>query len=252
MTFALVLFAALFGAAIGSFVTVVAHRVPRAESVVGGRSHCPDCGTQIAAHDNVPVLSWLALRGRSRCCQGSISARYPLTEITLAALFAAVALRFQDDSGELALGLVFVSMLAAITLTDIERRIIPNRVLGVASLIGLVIVAIFDPGSIPERAAAAAGAGGILFIAALAYPGGMGLGDVKLAAAMGLFLGIEVIPALLIALLAGSVVGIVIIARKGAAARKQAIPFGPFLALGGVTALLVGPALVDAYVSTFS
>ncbi len=103
-------------------------------------------------------------------------------------------------------------------------------------MIGLAIVAISDPGSLPERLAAAAGAGGVLFLAALAYPGGMGMGDVKLAAAMGLFLGVEVIPAMLIALLAGSAVGIVMIARHGVAARKRAIPFGPFLALGGVTA----------------
>jgi leader peptidase (prepilin peptidase)/N-methyltransferase len=251
MTFATVLISCLAGAMIGSFVTVVAHRVPAGESVVAGRSHCPYCGAQIAAYDNVPLFSWLALRGRSRCCGHSISARYPLTELTLAALFGTVAIRFHGDPGELALGLVFVSMLVAITLTDIERRIIPNRVLAVASLIGAVVIAIYDPGSFPERLAAAAGSGGVLLLAALAYPGGMGLGDVKLAAAMGLFLGVEVLPALLIALLAGSAVGLAIIARKGAAARKQAIPFGPFLAAGGVVALLAGGALIDAYLSAF-
>jgi leader peptidase (prepilin peptidase)/N-methyltransferase len=243
---------ALFGAMIGSFLTVVAYRVPRAESVVGGRSRCPGCGAQIAAYDNVPVFSWLALRGRSRCCQQSISARYPLTEVTLAALYAAVAIRFHDDVGELVLGLVFVSMLVAITLTDLERRIIPNKVLLVSSVIGLAIVAVADPSSIPERAAAAAGAGGVLFIAALAYPGGMGLGDVKLAAAMGLFLGVEVIPAMVIALLAGSLVGVVLMIRHGAAARKKAIPFGPFLALGGVAGLLAGQALIDLYLRSFA
>ena len=243
------IFLAFFGAIIGSFLTVVAYRVPRAESVVGGRSHCPGCGAQIAAYDNVPVFSWLALRGRSRCCHESISARYPLTEVALAVLFAAVAVRFYDEPGELALGLVFVSMLVAITLTDLERRIIPNKILLVGSVIGLLIAAIADPSSVPERAAAALGAGGVLFLAALAYPGGMGLGDVKLAAAMGIFLGVEVIPALLIALLAGSVVGIGLMIRHGAAARKLAIPFGPFLALGGVAALLAGHALIDAYLS---
>jgi leader peptidase (prepilin peptidase) / N-methyltransferase len=244
------LFLACFGAMIGSFLTVVAYRMPRAESVVGGRSHCPGCGAQIAAYDNVPVFSWIALRGRSRCCHERISARYPVTELTLAALFAAVALRFRGDAAELALGLVFVSMLLAITLTDLEWRIIPNKILLVASVIGLAIVAVADPGSVPERLAAAAGAGGILFLAALAYPGGMGMGDVKLAAAMGIFLGVEVIPAMLIALLAGSVVGIAMMVRHGAAARKQAIPFGPFLALGGVAGLLAGHALINAYLST--
>lgn len=252
MNVARILIAALAGAVVGSFLTVVAHRVPRAESVVGGRSHCPGCGSQIAAYDNVPVISWVALRGRSRCCEEAISARYPLTELALAALFAAVALRFHGNAGELALGLVFVSMLLAITLTDLERRIIPNKVLAVASLIAVAIVVVSDPGSLPERAAAAAGAGGVFFLAALAYPGGMGMGDVKLAAAMGLFLGAEVVPALLVALLAGSVVGIVMISRGGAAARKQAIPFGPFLAIGGVTGLLAGQALIDLYLNTFA
>ena len=242
---------ALFGAMIGSFLTVVAYRVPRAESVVAGRSHCPGCGAQIAAYDNVPVLSWFTLRGRSRCCDQAISPRYPLTETALAALFAGVALRFHGNPGELVLGLVFVSMLLAITLTDLDQRIIPNKILAVASLIGLAIVGVSDPGSIPERAAAAAGAGGVLLLAALAYPGGMGMGDVKLAAAMGLFLGVEVIPAMLIGLLAGSVVGIAMMLRHGAAARKRAIPFGPFLALGGVTALFAGHALIDAYLTAF-
>jgi leader peptidase (prepilin peptidase)/N-methyltransferase len=252
VTAAIVLLLAVFGAMIGSFVTVVAHRVPQGDSVVGGRSHCPGCGAQIAGYDNVPVFSWLVLRGRSRCCDESISARYPLTEISLAALFAAVTLRFYEDVGMLVLGLVFVSTLVAITLTDLERRIIPNRVLLVAAVLGTAIVAVFDPSSLPERAAAALGAGGVLFLAALAYPGGMGMGDVKLAAVMGLFLGIEVIPALLVALLAGSLVGIAMIARDGAAARKKAIPFGPFLAIGGVTALLAGQELIDLYTSTFT
>jgi leader peptidase (prepilin peptidase)/N-methyltransferase len=247
MTAPALILALLAGAMVGSFVTVVAHRVPRTESVVGGRSHCPGCGTRIAAYDNVPIVSWLFLRGRSRCCEQAISSRYLLTELVLAALFAAVALRFHGDPGELGLGLVFVSTLLAVTLTDLERRIIPNRVLFVAAVLGVGIVVLTDPSSLPERAAAAAGAGGILFLAALAYPGGMGMGDVKLAATMGLFLGVAVIPALLIALLAGSVVGLGLIAREGAAARKKAIPFGPFLALGGVAALLAGGELIDAY-----
>ena len=252
MSAALVILAALTGAVVGSFVTVVAHRVPRGESVVAPRSRCPGCGVPIAAYDNVPVVSWLALQGHSRCCREAISPRYPLTEAGLAGLFAAVAIRFSGDPGELALGLVFVSMLLAVTLTDIERRIIPNRVLAVAAAIGFAIVAISDPASLPERAASALGAGGVLFLAALAYPGGMGMGDVKLATAMGLFLGVDVIPALLVALLSGSIVGIAMIVRHGAAARKRAIPFGPFLALGGVVGLFAGPALIDLYLGTFT
>ncbi len=239
------------GLIFGSFLTVVAHRVPRGESVVGGRSHCPACGAQIAAYDNVPVVSWLLLRGRARCCGAPISARYPLTELVTGALFAVTALVFHDEPGELALGLVFVSMLVAVTLTDLERRIIPNRVLLTGATLAVAIVAVSDPGSLPERAIAAAAAGGLLFATALAYPRGMGLGDVKLAATMGLFLGRDVAPAILVALLAGSLVGLATIARHGAAARKQAIPFGPFLALGGVVALFVGDELVDWYLGTF-
>jgi leader peptidase (prepilin peptidase)/N-methyltransferase len=250
MSAAVVLIAGLTGVIVGSFLTVVAHRVPQGESIVAPRSRCPGCGVQIAAYDNVPVVSWVLLGGRSRCCGESIPSRYPLAEGGLAVLFAAVALRFHDNLGAMALGFVFVSMLLAVTLTDLERRIIPNRILAVATVIGLVIVAFGDPASLPERAAAAAGAGGLLLAAALAYPGGMGMGDVKLAAAMGFFLGVEVVPALLIALLAGSLVGIAMVVREGAAARKRAIPFGPFLAIGGIGALLAGQALIDLYLAT--
>jgi leader peptidase (prepilin peptidase)/N-methyltransferase len=241
----------LGGLIAGSFVTVVAHRVPRGESIVGPRSRCPGCGTQIAAYDNVPVLSWVLLRGRARCCGEPISARYPLTELTLGVLYAATVLVLWDDGGEIALGLVFVTMLVAVTLTDLEQRIIPNKILLVAAVLGAAIAAAADPGSLPERAIAAVAAGGLLFLAALAYPRGMGLGDVKLAAVMGLFLGRNVAPAILVALIAGSLVGLAMIARDGAAARKRAIPFGPFLALGGVVGLLAGDQLVDWYLSTF-
>lgn len=241
----------LGGLIAGSFVTVVAHRVPRGESIVGPRSRCPACGAQIAAYDNVPLVSWLALRGRARCCGAAISPRYPLTELALGLLYAATVLVLWDEPGEVALGLVFVTMLAAVTLTDLERRIVPDRILLVAAVAGVAIAAVADPGSLPERALAAAAAGGLLFAAALAYPRGMGLGDVKLAATMGLFLGRNVAPAILVALLAGALVGLVMIAREGAAARKRAIPFGPFLALGGVVGLLAGDQLVDLYLSTF-
>ncbi|HET6570445.1 MAG TPA: prepilin peptidase [Solirubrobacterales bacterium] len=241
----------LGGLLAGSFVTVVAHRVPRGESIVGPRSRCPACGAQIAAYDNVPVFSWLALRGRARCCGVAISPRYPLTELALGALYAATVLVLWDEPWEVALGLVFVTALMAIALTDFERRIIPNKILIVAAVLGATIVAIGDPGSLPERAIAAAAAGGALFAAALAYPKGMGLGDVKLAATMGIFLGRNVGPAILVALLAGALVGLAMIAREGAAARKRAIPFGPFLALGGVVGLLYGDQLVDWYLGTF-
>jgi leader peptidase (prepilin peptidase)/N-methyltransferase len=195
----------------------------------------------------VPVASWVILRGRARCCGEPISARYPLTELACGVLFAATAAVYRDEPAEVAIGMVFVTMLAAITLTDLERRVIPNKILLVGAVICVAIAAPTDPGGLPERAIAAAAAGGLLFAAALAYPAGMGLGDVKLAAVMGLFLGRAVAPALMAALLSGSAVGLWLLARHGAKARKMAIPFGPFLALGGVVGLLAGDELMDLY-----
>ncbi|MGH2937977.1 MAG: prepilin peptidase [Solirubrobacterales bacterium] len=244
-------FAFVAGLLIGSFVTVVAHRVPVGESIVWARSQCPWCGAQIAAYDNVPVLSWALLRGRGRCCGEPISARYPLTELGLGAAYAATVLVLWGDTTDILLGLVFVTTLAVVTLTDLELRLIPNRVLLVAVVLGVLIAAIGDPSSLPERAIAAAGAGGLLFAAALAYPRGMGLGDVKLAAVMGLFLGRGVVTAMFVALLSGSTVGIAMIVQGGMEARKRAIPFGPFLALGGLVGLLWGPQLLDSYLGIF-
>jgi leader peptidase (prepilin peptidase)/N-methyltransferase len=175
-----------------------------------------------------------------------------LTELVLGALYAATVVVLWDEPVEVALGLVFVTMLVAIALTDLERRVIPNKILLAAAVAGLTIAALGDPSSLPGRAIAAAAAGGGLFLVVFAYPRGMGLGDVKLAAVMGLFLGRNVAPAILVALLAGAVVGLFLIARDGAQARKRAIPFGPFLALGGVVGLLAGDQLVDLYLSTFS
>lgn len=244
--------ALLGGLAVGSFVTVVAHRVPRGESIVGPRSRCPGCGAQIAAYDNVPVFSWLRLRGHGRCCGEAISARYPLAELGLGLAYLATALALRHDPVQLAMGLVLETALMAVTITDLEQRIIPNKILLVTAIVGVAIAALFDPSSLPERAIAALAAGGLLLVAALAYPRGMGLGDVKLAALIGFFLGRSVGAALLVALLAGSLVGVTLIAREGAAARKKAIPFGPFLALGALVGLLLGSQLLDWYLGTFS
>jgi leader peptidase (prepilin peptidase)/N-methyltransferase len=240
------------GLALGSFATVVAHRVPRGESIVGGRSRCPGCGAQVAAYDNVPVLSWLALRGQCRNCGERISPRYPLTELATAMLFAGTAVVVgTDDPGELALGLALCALLVVITLTDLERRLIPNTVLLVGAAVAVALAAATDVASLPERFAAAVAAGGFLFCIALAHPRGMGMGDVKLAAVMGLFLGRDVAPALLVGFGAGALVGLAMMARKGTAARKEAIPFGPFLALGGIVGLWFGDAIVEWYLNTF-
>jgi leader peptidase (prepilin peptidase) / N-methyltransferase len=239
------------GAVTGSFLSVVAHRVPRGESIVGPRSRCARCGAQIAAYDNIPILSWLLLGGHCRHCDGRISIRYPSIEIVTGLLFALTVLVLHDEPTQLVLGLVFVATLAAITLTDLELRLIPNKILLVSAVAGVALAAGLDPSSLPERAIATAAAGGLLFAIAFTYPRGMGMGDVKLAAVMGLYLGRSVAPALLIGFAAGSIFGLAMIAIHGAAARKQAVPFGPFLALGGVIGLLAGEQIVDWYLGTF-
>lgn len=248
---AIATFGFLGGAVTGSFLSVVAHRVPRGESIVGPRSRCAGCGAQIAAYDNIPILSWLLLRGRCRHCGERISVRYPLIEVITGLLFAVTVLVFHNEPAQLVLGLAFVATLAAITLTDLELRLIPNKILLVSAVAGVALATSLDPSSLPERAIAAAAAGGLLFAVAFAHPRGMGMGDVKLAAVMGLYLGRSVAPALLIGFAAGSLFGLALIARYGAAARKQAVPFGPFLALGGVIGLLAGEQIVDWYLSTF-
>jgi leader peptidase (prepilin peptidase)/N-methyltransferase len=244
---AAVLIVFLAGLAAGSFATAVAHRVPRGIPIAAARSRCPACDAQIAAYDNVPLFSWLLLRGRARCCGAPISPRYPLTELGVGLLFVATVLVYRHRPAEAAIGLVFVTVLAIVTLTDLERRIIPNKVLIGGAALCLAIAVPTDPAGLPERMIAAGAAGGLLFLVVLAYPAGMGLGDVKLAATMGLFLGRAIAPAILIALLTGSLVGLALIARHGAQARKMAIPFGPFLALGGVVGMLVGDQLIDLY-----
>lgn len=240
------------GAVLGSFATALAHRLPRGENWVTGRSRCPGCGVQIRARDNVPVVSWLVLRGRCRECGEPISPRYPLAEAGLGALFAATWLIVGDDPWwQLALGLVLCFLLVVVTLTDLELRVIPNKVVAAGSLAALALVAAGDAGELPEHLIAAAAAGGALFLVALAYPRGMGMGDAKLVAMMGLFLGRAVAPAVLVGFAAGAVVGLALIARHGSGARKQAVPFGPFLALGGVVGLWFGDDAVQWYLDEF-
>jgi leader peptidase (prepilin peptidase)/N-methyltransferase len=241
----------VLGLIVGSFVSVVSHRVPLGESIVAPRSRCPACGTQILARDNVPVVSWVLLRGRCRECGARIPLSYPLLELGLAASFVGALLAFEDDPAEIALACVFATTLFAITLTDLEHRIIPNKILLVSAAIGIVIVAATDPGGMAERAIAAAAAFAFLFLVALAYPRGMGMGDVKLAAVMGLYLGRAVAPALLIGFAVGAIYGLALIARHGPEARKRAVPFGPFLALGGLVSIFVGDEIVDWYTDSF-
>jgi leader peptidase (prepilin peptidase)/N-methyltransferase len=243
--------AALAGLLIGSFLNVVAWRLPRGESLVHPGSACPACGTPVKPYDNVPVLSWLLLRGRCRRCEARISARYPLVELATAVLYVAVVVG-REGALDIALGLLLVTALVPITLIDLDLRIIPNAITLPASVAAVAAAVVLDPGFVPEQLIAGAAGGGFFLLAALLYPRGMGMGDVKLAAVLGLFLGRGVGPAVLIALVGGVLVGALVIARKGVAeGRKTAVPFGPFLAVGGIVALLVGDELVDAYLSTF-
>jgi leader peptidase (prepilin peptidase)/N-methyltransferase len=246
-----IVLAFLGGLVIGSFLNVVAWRLPRGESLARPPSHCPSCDVPIRPYDNVPVLSWLALRGRCRGCKEPISLRYPLVELSTGLLYAAVV-AFRDGTLDIVLGLIVVTFLVPITLIDLDRRIIPNKLTLPFAVVSLAAVVIISPGDVLEYAVSGAGGFLFFFLAALAYPRGMGMGDVKLAGAMGLALGRAVAPAILFALLGGVLIGAIVIARKGAAeGRKTAVPFGPFLALGGVIALFAGAPLMDAYLTRF-
>lgn len=232
---------------VGSFLNVVVFRLPRGESLVAPASHCPTCETPIKPYDNVPVLGWLLLRGRCRACRVQISARYPLVEAITALLAVAVVL-VKHSPRDVVLGLLLVAILVPVALIDFDRRIIPNKIMLPAAVAALVAGLLLAPGRVPEQLIAGAAAGGFLLLFALAYPKGMGMGDVKLAAVLGLYLGRSVAVALLSGVLAGAVVGAVVIARVGASqGRKTAVPFGPLLAIGGIVALLVGPSIVHWY-----
>ena len=244
-------FAGVLGAIVGSFLNVVTYRLPRHESLVTPASHCPRCATPVKPYDNIPILSWLLLRGHCRSCAAPISPRYPLIEAGTAALCAGAVLAHHSATG-IALSVVLILLVVPAAMIDLEHRIIPNRITALGAVLALVLGTALDPAGEPGRLIAGTAAGGFLLLAALAYPGGMGMGDVKLAAVMGLLLGSAVAPAILIALLSGVLVGTVVIARKGTAeGRKTAIPFGPFLALGALVAVFAGQEIVQFYVNHF-
>jgi leader peptidase (prepilin peptidase)/N-methyltransferase len=244
-------FAGVLGAIVGSFLNVVVYRLPRRESLVRPASHCPACGVAVRPYDNVPVFSWLLLRGHCRNCSAPISPRYPLVEV-FTALLCVGAVLAGGATATIALNVAFILLLVPIALIDIEHRIIPNRLTALGAALALALGTVLDPSGEPERLIAGAAAGGALLLAALAYPGGMGMGDVKLAGVMGLFLGSAVAPAMLVALFAGVLFGAFVVTRKGArAARKTAVPFGPFLAFGSLLAVFAGEPLVNWYTTNF-
>ncbi len=246
LVFAATLAGAL-GAAIGSFLNVVAYRLPRHESLVRPPSRCPGCGMTIRAYDNVPVFGWLLLRGRCRGCRTKISPRYPIVEAVTAGLAVAVAVT-QSSAHALTLDFTLIAVLVPVALIDFDHRLIPNRITAPAAVLALAIGLMTKPAGVPEQLIAGLAAGGFLLFFVLAYPRGMGMGDVKLAAVLGLYLGRSVAVALLGGVLLASVVGGVVMARLGVErGRKTAIPFGPFLALGGLIAMFAGPSILHWY-----
>jgi leader peptidase (prepilin peptidase) / N-methyltransferase len=236
------------GLALGSFLNVLAARVPFRRSVVRPPSACMSCGTRLAWHDNIPLVSYAMLRGRCRSCRASIPLTYPAVELVTALLLAGCVLKF-GLSPRAAVAGFFCAVLVTVSATDLSHRIVPNRVVLPATVIVLLAQTAIEPS--PEWAVAALGASGFLFAAALAYPAGMGMGDVKLALLMGAALGKTVAVALMLGMLAALVPSFFLLARHGSAARKMGIPFAPFLAIGAVIALFAGESLLDAYFKLF-
>lgn len=245
---------AIFGLVVGSFLNVVIHRVPRKESVVSPRSRCPSCSNELSPWDNIPVISWIVLRGRCRNCREPISPRYPLIELVTAVLFAVTAVRL-GDNWALPAFLVVVAGLIAISAVDLERFIVPNRILYptlfIAAPLLLLAGALEDDWS-GVRTAAIGGlmAWGLLLVIHLISPKGMGFGDVRLAGLIGMIVGWlsvgHVLVALFLGFLTASVVGVSLIFLK-VRGRKDKVPFGPFLATGAYLAILFGNPIISWY-----
>jgi leader peptidase (prepilin peptidase)/N-methyltransferase len=239
-------FVFLPGLALGSFLGVVAARVPLRRSVVRPGSACMSCETPIRWYDNVPVLSYLLLRGQCRSCGTRIPPRDVAIELTTALLLVGCVLAFGLSEKTAAAAIACGAFVVA-TATDLERRIVPNRVVLPAAAVVLALQTAFHPS--PEWALGAAGGAAFFFLAVLAYPGGMGMGDVKLALLIGALLGRTTPVAIMLALFLALVPSAVLFARHGLRARKMKIPFGPFLAAGAVIALFVGEPILHAYLN---
>jgi leader peptidase (prepilin peptidase)/N-methyltransferase len=236
--------------AVGSFLNVVVARLPERRSLVRPRSACLSCDQELAWYDNVPVVSYLLLRGRCRSCGARFGVRYLAVELLTAVLVAACFLRF-GLSAEAFLAAFFCAALVALSAIDVERRILPDLIVLPSFAVVLVAHMALEPDRALEWVAGSLGASLFLFLALLAYPAGMGMGDVKLALLLGAMLGKYVAVGLMLGMVAALVPSIVLLARHGLAARKMGIPFGPFLALGSVGALFWGPELLDVYLGSF-
>jgi leader peptidase (prepilin peptidase)/N-methyltransferase len=250
----LVVVSGVLGLAIGSFLNVVIWRVPRKESVVRPPSHCPSCETPIGPRDNIPVVSWLLLRGRCRHCGNPIALRYPLVEAGCGVLFAAVAVRF-GASWALPAYLVLTAALLAISIIDLEHFIVPDRItapltVSALALLGLAAVADGNGWRYGRTLLGGLTFFAFLLVLNLLYPRGMGMGDVKLSFSHGLYLGWlgwgQVFLGGFLAFLLGAVVGVALIAT-GVKGRKDFVPFGPFLALGTMLTVLWGAPILRWY-----
>lgn len=234
--------------ALGSFLNVVVARVPARRSLLRPASSCGSCSTEILWRDNVPVVSYLLLRGRCRHCGARISPLYPAVEVVTALLIVACFAVFGPTAwAVLAAG--FCAVLVALSVIDLQHRIVPNRIVVPAAGVALVAHTLIDP-SLAWLAWSLA-ASGALFLVVLAYPKGLGMGDVKLALLLGAVLGPSVTVALMLGLFAALVPSVVLLSRHGAGARKMGVPLVPFLSLGAVVALFFGDALLDAYLGLF-
>ncbi|MEA2600864.1 MAG: leader peptidase (prepilin peptidase) / N-methyltransferase [Acidobacteriota bacterium] len=253
------LYATVLGLIVGSYLNVVIYRLPLGISTVLPRSRCPECGAAIRARDNVPVVSFLLLRGRCRACGARISGRYPLIEGATALLFLGCYLRFGASFEALA-GALFCALMVALAIIDLDHMILPDVLTWPGIVVGILLQPLLSwarlgPG--PWRAlaggalGAAVGAGILLAVWGgwylLRREEGMGLGDVKMLAAIGAFLGWQgVLVSLFFAALSGSAVGVGLMAWRGGDLRSK-LPFGTFLALGGLIALFAGERIVEAY-----
>jgi len=232
------------GFAVGSFLNVVAARVPLRRSLMRPGSACMSCSAPIAWYDNIPLVSYLVLRGKCRNCGARIGLVYPAVELASGLLISACVLAF-GLSLHAAIAAFFCCVLVAISAVDLEHRIVPDRIVLPATVLVLVAQTVREPSL--EWLLCALGASLFLFLAVLAYPAGMGMGDVKLALLMGAVLGKLVAVALMLGMFAALVPGLYLLARHGQAARKMGIPFAPFLAFGSIVALFAGNSLFDAY-----
>ncbi len=236
--------AVLPGLAVGSFLNVVAARVPLHRSIVSPPSACLACGHEITLRDNIPVVSWLVLRGRCRHCDARISIRYPAVEIVTALLVVGCFAAF-GATAYAVLASAFCIVLVVLAAIDLDYRIVPNRIVLPAAAAVLVAHTLIEPSL--EWVIAALGASLFLLIAALIYPAGLGMGDVKLALLLGAMLGVDVTVALMIGFVAALVPSLLLVVRHGSGARKMGIPLVPFLAFGSVVALFAGGAILDWY-----